>query len=213
MQLSRLLARISAVVLLLTLAACGAFVRTSTPTTFYTLTTLAPMEVDAVALGAAQRMTVAIGPVEIVDYLARPEVVVRSSANTLKFDASERWGGSLRNNVNRTLIDNLALLLGPTGYRIVSWETPVPADYRMAFSVSRFERNESGKVILEAEWQLFAEGGTQVVAIGSSRVVEVVAGDNYSATVEAMGRALAVLSRELAARIQALPVEVPVEEN
>lgn len=208
MQLSRLLARISAVVvLLLTLAACGAFVRTSTPTTFYTLTTLVPEEVDAVALGTAKRMTVAIGPLEIVDYLDRQELVVRSSANTLKIAANERWGGSLRNNVNRTLIDNLALLLGPTGYRIVSWETPVPADYRMAFSVSRFERNESGKVILEADWQFFAEGGIQVVAIGSSRVVEVVTGDNYSATVEAMGRALAVLSRELAGKIQELPVE------
>ena len=206
MQLSRLLARISAVVvLLLTLAACGAFI--STPTTFYTLTTLVPEEVDTAALGAAKRMTVSIGPVEIADYLSRPEIVVRSSANTLKIAPTERWGGSLRNNVSRILIDNLALLLGPTGYRIVSWETPVPADYRMAFSVSRFERNESGKVILEAEWQLFGEGETQVVAIGSSRVVEVVTGDNYSATVDAMGRALAVLSRELAARIQALPVE------
>jgi hypothetical protein len=66
MQLSHLLARISAVVvLLLTLAACGAFIRTSTPTTFYTLTTLVPEEVDAVALGTAKRMTVSIGPVEI----------------------------------------------------------------------------------------------------------------------------------------------------
>lgn len=212
MQLSRLLARISAVVvLLLTLGACGAFVRTSTPTTFYTLTTLVPEEVDAVALGTAKRMTVAIGPLEIVDYLDRQELVVRSSANTLKIAANERWGGSLRNNVNRTLIDNLALLLGPTGYRIVSWETPVPADYRMAFSVSRFERNESGKVILEADWQFFAEGGTRIVALGSSRVVESVNGESYSATVEAMGRALAVLSRELAARIQAL--DVPLADN
>jgi uncharacterized lipoprotein YmbA len=213
MQLSRLLARISAiVVLLLTLAACGAFV--SKPTTFYTLTTLEAEEVDTVALGTAKRMTVAVGPVEIVDYLARPEIVVRSSANTLKFAASERWGGSLRNIVNRTLIDNLALLLGPTGYRIVSWETPVPADYRMAFSVSRFERNESGKVILEADWQFFAEGGTRIVALGSSRVVESVNGESYSATVETMGRALAILSRELAAKIQELPVMAdPVAEE
>ena len=158
------------------------------------------------ALGAAKRMTVSVGPVEIADYLARPEIVVRSNANTLKLSTFERWGGSLRNNVSRTLIDNLALLLGPTGYRIVSWESPVPADYRMAFSVRRFERDESGKVILEADWQFFAEGGARLVALGSSRVVEVVAGDSYNATVETMGRALAVLSRELAVKMQELPV-------
>jgi hypothetical protein len=207
MQLSRLPAQIVAViVLLLTLAACGAFVSPST--TFYTLTTLVPEPVDTVALGAAKRMTVSIGPVEIADYLARPEIVVRSNANTLKLATFDRWGGSLRNNVSRTLIDNLALLLGPTGYRIVSWETPVPADYRMAFSVRRFERDETGKVVLEADWQFFAEGGTRIVALGSSRVVEAVAvaGDSYSATVESMGRALAILSRELAAKIQELPV-------
>jgi hypothetical protein len=213
MQPSCLLARIAAIVLLLTLVACSF---ASSPTTFYTLTTLVPAEVDTVALGAEKRLTVAIGPVEIADYLARPEIVVRSSANTLKIAPSERWGGSLRNNVTRTLLDNLALLLGPAGYRIVSWETPVPADYRMAFSVRRFERDETGKVVLEADWQFFAEGGTRIVALGSSRVVEVVAvaGDSYSATVEAMGRALAVLSRELAATIQELPVgEGPVAEG
>ena len=203
MQLSRLLARIAIVALLLTLVACSF---SSRPSTFYTLTTLVPEKVDAVALGTAKRITVSIGPVEIADYLARPEVVVRSSANTLKIVPTERWGGSLRNNVSRTLFDNLALLLGPAGYRIVSWDTPVPADYRMAFSVRRFERDESGKVILEADWQFFAEGGARIIALGSSRVVEVVAGDSYNATVEAMGRALSVLSRELAVKIQELPV-------
>lgn len=203
MQLYHLLARIATAALLLPLVACSF----SSPTAkFYTLTTLVPEEVDSVALGAAKRMTVAIGPVEIADYLARPEVVVRSSANTLKISAAERWGGSLRNNVSRTLLDNLGLLLGPVGYRIVSWETPIPADYRMALSVRRFERDETGKVVLEADWQFFAEGGTRIAAIGSSRVVEFVTGENYSATVDAMGRALAVHSRELAARIQALPV-------
>lgn len=203
MRLPCLLARIAAVVLLLTLVACSF---TSPPSTFYTLTPLVPEPVETVAPGTTKRMTVAIGPVEIVDYLARPEIVVRSSANSLKIVASERWGGSLRNNVNRTLLDNLALLLGSAGYRIVSWETPIPADYRLAFAVNRFERDEKGKVVLETDWQFFAQGGTKTVVIGSSRVVEVVNGESYHATVEAMGRALAVLSRELAARIETLPV-------
>lgn len=203
MPSSCLLARIATVVLLFFLAACSL---SSPPATFYTLTTLVPEEIDAVALGAAKRMTIAIGPVEVADYLARPEVVVRNSANTLKISTSERWGGSLRNNVNRTLIDNLTLLLGPVGYRIVSWETPIPSDYRMAFSVNRFERDETGKVILEGDWQFFAEGGTQIAAIGSSRVVEVVTGEGYNAAVATMGQALAVLSRELALKIQGLPV-------
>jgi hypothetical protein len=204
MQVSRFLARSAVIVLLLFLVACSF---TSPSSTFYTLTSLVPEEVDTVALSTAKRMTVAVGPVEIVDYLARPEIVVRSNANTLKITTSERWGGSLRNNVTRTLIDNLALLLGPTGYRIVSWETPIPADYRMAFSIGRFERDETGKVVLEADWQFLTQGGTRIVAIGSSRAVEVVAGDSYNATVAAMGRALAILSRELSVRIQALPVE------
>ena len=205
MPLSCFLARIAvAVVPLLTLAAC-AFV--SPPATFYTLTTLVPDPVGVVAPPkSVQRLTVAIGPVEIADYLDRPEIVVRSNANTLKIVPSERWGGSMRNNVSRTFRDNLGLLLGSDGYRIVAWESPVPADYRLALSVGRFERNEHGKVVLEADWQFFAAGGTRFAAIGSSRVVEVVTGESYSATVETMGRTLAVLSRELAARIQKLPV-------
>jgi hypothetical protein len=45
-------------------------------------------------------------------------------------------------------------------------------------------------------------------------VVESVNGESYSATVETMGRALAILSRELAAKIQELPVMAdPVAEE
>lgn len=201
MQISSSLARIVAALLLLPLVACSL---ASQPATFYTLTALVPEPIDAVALGAAKRATVAVGPVEIVDYLARPEIVTRSSANTLKIAAVERWGGTLRNNVVRTFTDNLGLLLGPSGYRIVSWESPVPADYRIALSIGRFERDESGRVVLEADWLIFADGGSRVAATGSSRVVEAVAGEGYGATVATMGRALAVLSRELAVRMQEL---------
>lgn len=203
MQLSCPLTKIAAVVLLSTLASCTFF---SSPSTFYTLTTLVPEPSGTVAPAVAERTTVTVGPVEIADYLARPEIVVRSNANTLKIATNERWGGTLRNNVTRTFIDNLGLLLGPAGYRIVSWDSPVPADYRLALSVSRFERDESGKVILEADWHFFEQGGSRIAALGSSRVVEAVAGDSYSATVETMGRVLAQLSRELAGRIEKLPV-------
>lgn len=201
MQPLTILARSAVAFLLLILAACSL---ASPSSTFYTLTALVPEPIDTVALGAATRTTVAVGPVEIADYLARPEIVTRSSANTLKIATAERWGGTLRNNVVRTLLDNLGLLLGPAGYRIVSWESPVPADYRIALSLGRFERDESGRVVLEADWLLFADGGTRVAATGSSRVVESVAGEGYAATVATMGRALAILSRELAGRIQEL---------
>lgn len=208
MKLSCSLTRIAAVVLLSTLVSCTFF---SSPSTFYTLTTLVPEAGRTTVPDANVRTTVTVGPVEIADYLARPEIVVRSNANTLKIATNERWGGTLRNNVTRTLIDNLGLLLGPDGYRIVSWESPVPADYRLALSVSRFERDESGKVILEADWHFFEQGGSRIVALGSSRVAEAVAGDSYSATVATMGRALAQLSRELAVRIEKLPVMARVD--
>lgn len=195
------LARIIAALLFLSLAACSL---SSPPATFYTLTALVPESYDATTSRAAPRTTIAVGPVEIADYLARSEIVTRSSANTLKIAATERWGGTLRNNVVRILRENLSQLLGPAGSRIVAWESPLPADYRLALTIARFEEDESGKVILEADWLLFAENGTRVAATGSSRVVEVVGGKGYSGTVASMGQALAVLSRELAARMQAL---------
>jgi len=193
------LARIAVALLFLSLAACSF---SSPPSTFYTLTALVPESMEPAVPGAATRTTVAVGPVEIADYLARPEIVTRSNANTLKIAPIERWGGTLRTNVVRTLRDNLGLLLGPSGCRIVAWESPIPADYRMAITIARFEEDESNKVILEADWLLFAEQGSKVAATGSSRVVEEVTGKGYSATVDSMGRALAVLSRELAIRMQ-----------
>jgi uncharacterized lipoprotein YmbA len=201
MHLSASLARLAVAFLLLPLAACSL---SSPPATFFTLTPLVPEPSAIAAPRVATRTTIALGPVEIADYLARPEIVTRSSANTLKIAATERWGGTLRNNVVRTLLDNFGLLLGPAGCRIVAWESPVPADYRIALTIARFEKDETGKVILEADWLLFAEPGSRIAAAGSSRFVESVAGESYSATVVAMGHALALLSRELAMRMEKL---------
>lgn len=201
------LARLAVALLLLPLAACSF---SSPPSTFYTLTAQVAEPLALTAPAAPLPTTIAVGPIEIADYLARPEIVTRSSVNTLKISVGERWGGTLRNNVVRTLRDNLGLLLGPAGCQIIAWESPVPADYRLAVTIARFEEDESGNVILEADWLLFAAKGTEVAVTGTSRVVEAVRGEGYSATVESMGRALADLSRELAVKMQTLMSKDPV---
>lgn len=165
--------------------------------TFYTLTALPPQVVTVVPT-----KSVGIGPIALAAYLDRPEIVTRTTPPILKLADNARWGEPLDKDVGRVLTDNLGTLLAPAGIRVVPWDNALPLDPRIALRINRFERDESGQVLLAVDWTVIAAGKEDRRTNGTSRIVEDVHGESYSATVEAMSRALAALSRELAGKTE-----------
>jgi uncharacterized lipoprotein YmbA len=184
------------VALLTLLAGCAA----TPPSRFYIL---GPVAADAAAQPAGRPAAVGVGPVDLPKYLDRPQIAVRSGAHELLYSETHRWAEVLRDNVTEVLAENLTLLVPTDKVAVYPWGRSTEIDYRVVIEISRFDADAGGDVVLSANWRLYREGSREVVAQHNTAVTEPAAGAGYPEIVAAQSRALAALSREIAAAIRA----------
>jgi uncharacterized lipoprotein YmbA len=195
------------------LFACG----TTSPTRFYVLSTIAdkPTEAPAsVALG--------VGPINLPQYLDRPQIVTRLSSNQLEVGEFDQWGGQLDDSVARTLAGNLSVLLQTDRVQLFPWKDDDSLDYAVTVDVINFEQDVDGSSVLDVYWSLLEAktgrvklrrhatyrdaGGapiTDAQAHGTNGMLS--AGNSkrpYDSVVAAMSRNLGALSRDVAKEIQ-----------
>ncbi len=168
------------------------------PAKFYALS---PTEGAVAGKGAPLEdriITVRLDPVDIPDYLDRPQIVSRSGQNELVVSEYNRWAGSLRDDITRALMNDLTVLLSREGVQVSIIRPAMPVDYRLRVDVVRFDIMPGGNVILRAQWILTGKDGAVAIPLRTSVVEEKIDGTGYAAKVAAMSRALEGLSREMA---------------
>jgi len=179
----------------LALAGCS-----SPPTRFYVLAAL-PAGQPASSTGA--EIAVGVGPVDLPEYLDRPQIVTRTGQNELNLADFERWGEALKDNASEVLAENLAVLLPSKKVSVYPWKRSVSVNYQLVVKIIRFDHTEGGETVLRTRWSLLNKDGAGLLA-RESRYVESPAGEGYANTVAAMNRALAQFSREVANTINGL---------
>jgi uncharacterized lipoprotein YmbA len=174
------------------------------PSRFYTLNPLKAHGERSRSVTAEQGFSVAVGPVAIPDYLDRPQILTRSGPSELKLAEFDRWAGSLEEDISRVLAENLSVLLSKDHVTVFRWRGDAylfPAEYRVGIDLMRFEGTMRESVTLAARWSVNREEDKKILAARESNIREPVGGQDYDALVGAMSRALATLSREIAAAI------------
>lgn len=187
----------------LVLAGCG----TSPPSKYYVLNAVKAQETAGQVTTALQSSFIAVGPVQIPDYLDRPQIATRTAGNELAINEFARWGGSLKEDVDRVLVENLSALLASDGIAVVGWKRRVPGAHRLSVEVNRFDTVEGGSVLLKAIWTVASPDGTKALLVRGSTVSQPLNDKDYGAVVAAMSQALGVLSQEMAAGIKSVVVE------
>ena len=182
--------------LALYLTACA----TTPPSRFYVL---AP-QAEATATDRLPDLLVGMGPVRLVAYLQRPQIVARESDNRLKVEEFDRWGGELETNITWVMAENLSIQLGTQGVVAYPWERAVVPEYQVAVDIRRFDPTDAGTIRLSAQWRILGRDGRELLAIGGSELDEPITGTGFGAQVAAQSRALARLSGEIAARLRGL---------
>ena len=173
----------------------------TTPARFYVLTPTLELESTQPLSTSRHETTIGIGPVELPDYVDRPQIVTQDGANTFQLAEFDRWAEPLEENFSRVLIENLSDLLAPQRIMVSPWKTAVPIEYRVAVEVTRFYSNASGKTTLHARWSIQAAKGGDILASQQSRLRESAGAQDYPATVAAMSKAVGLLSQEIATAI------------
>ncbi len=180
---------ISGLALATALSACA-----SPPSRFYTLAaTAVPVSTTPASYG------VAIGSVAIPAAVDRPQFVIQKGPNQVAIDEFNRWAAPLAASIGRTVAENLVALLATP--RVVSGALAPSFDpaYRVTIDIQRFDSLPGEAATLDALWLV---RGHAAPVSGRTTLREPVQGEGYAALAAAHSRALAGLSRDIAAAIR-----------
>lgn len=145
---------------------------------------------------------VGVGPVDIPAYLDRPQIVTEGTGAKLRLDEFQRWAEPLRENFSRVLAENLSVLLPSSHIVLFPWNRAITPDYQVEIQIIRFQANEAGVSELKAHWNILR--GNQPLLLKEFKVRKPVAGNDFTARVEALSLALGDFSQEIARELQSL---------
>jgi uncharacterized lipoprotein YmbA len=185
--------------LLMVIAGCAGI---TAPSRFYVLSSL-PGSGDRAPVSANENIiAIGIGPVEVAQYLDRPQIVTRVSPNELKIAEFDKWAEPLKDSFSRVLAENISSLLRKAPVAVLPWRGSKPIDYRVEVEVIVLDGSLGGNASLVARWAIFGEDDRKMILSRKSSFSEPVNGQNYEAFVSAQSRAVAGLSYEIAEAIK-----------
>lgn len=183
--------------LLLGLCACAA----SPPVRYFQLSA---MDLDPAA-DSGGALLVAFGPLTLPDYLDRPQIVTRGAGASTRVDELNRWAEPLEDAVPRIVAANVDALLEDTV--VLPFTTlGVSWSYRLFGSITRFDADRNGEVMLLVQWGATGTDGRVALPIRTGRYLAKLGPEpDPASAAEAMTGLLADFSKDVAAAIGTLP--------
>lgn len=177
---------------LLLLGGCGI----KAPVQYYQLSAMAGTITTKDAPISTPR-TIGLDPVALPEYLERPQIITRLSANQVAFSQDHRWAEPLADNLPRVLQENLASLFGPDAILLSPWPQGNAVDMRIKIQVLQFENTDDGVAHLTARWSVFGRDKKILLPERRSSFVVTALSPDPAARVAALSATLADLSREI----------------
>ncbi|MBF0342087.1 MAG: membrane integrity-associated transporter subunit PqiC [Magnetococcales bacterium] len=182
---------------------------TSPPTRFFLLTATASQDAGEKSPPSKrhkQGLAVELEPVEIPQYLNRPEMVTRAGGNRLRLERLNQWAGDFKEDIGRVTMENLARILASDRVMTLPGKGEAVPDFRVAITLHHFEPDETGQVVLEARWTLFDGRGKVLDTRHARLTTRAERPDDYESLASAMSLALGHLAREMGETILTQPV-------
>lgn len=95
--------------------------------------------------------TIGIGPVQIAQFLQRPQIVTHNGGSSLQVDPTLRWGEPLEQGIQRVLLQNISALTGAET-RNFPWRQNATPEYAVRIDVTDFDKLANGETTLEVNW-------------------------------------------------------------
>ena len=177
---------------------------TQQATKFYVLNSLYSSKVDIETEGVKDNLTIGVGPVNLPQYVNRPQIVTRTSQNELEVAQFARWAEPLEDNFSRVIAENLTILLPTDRVIVYPWKRTITMDYQVAVEVTRFDGALGGGVSMRTRWTLLGDDSKEILLRRQSSFKGHIDTESYEALVSAQSQMLAQLSRQIAEAIQSI---------
>lgn len=152
--------------------------------------------------GIEKGVAVGIEPIELPQYLDRPQIITRDGIVHLQASEAHVWAEPIKDSASRVLVVTLASELDSNRLYLLPRRTRTTLDWRVAIDVGRFDGAIDGEILLAVRWSLYRGNDKDPSLTRVSIVEESVGGNNYEAMVIAQTRALVRLGKEIAAAIK-----------
>ena len=141
--------------LLLILASCVIPESNHVRPTFHLLSELGPEGNGSLPQG---EVSFYVRQVELPTYLQDNRLVSRPSKGLIEFRENDRWGEPLEEGIARVLALNLGGRLNTFSYSVYPHRKKVSCMYDLGITIQRFERIDSGAILLEAICEIRFDG-------------------------------------------------------
>ncbi|MBK7977372.1 MAG: membrane integrity-associated transporter subunit PqiC [Deltaproteobacteria bacterium] len=177
------------------------------PTRFFVLASAT----DATRVGTLDpSRTVGLGPIEIPNYLQRPELIVRESATELRPSTFDRWSEPLDKGLARVLAQNLSYQLGIDRVTLFPWYSNQEPTFQVRIDFLSFEPVASREVRVVARWDARRLGSPAATRVQRESVISLPIGSDDSASaVAVLSKALDELARDMASAVLTLDAAGP----
>jgi len=185
---------------LVILAGCG----TSPPVHYYALESMD----KRLAADAEGSPILAAGPFRMPEYLNRSQMVMRGSGAEIIVDDFNRWAEPLDDSIHRVLASNLDVLLESVVVVAYPSSAVLDIDYRLIGRFDRFNADQDGLVVLDAQWGVADSKG--VVRLSPRRVrfeSQATRPNDPGSIAQAMSDVLAQFCRVIASDTESLELD------
>jgi len=149
-------------------------------------------------------LSVRVLPAELPSYLDRPQIVTRLKNNEIKISEYNRWAEPLENGVTSSLSQNLSILLN-SGHVFRRAKVNLDEnDYEISISISSFEGNTQGEVVLSGRWWINGYQENAVLLEEDFFITKIYnpSSGDYNSYVSALSEALAQLSQNVSKALE-----------
>ncbi len=155
----------------------------------------------AVQANGIGKAVIGIGPLQLPEFLDRPQIVIRTGANQLQLIDGHRWAEPLADSIARSLKENLAAILATERILHAPWSRTASVDYQILIEILRFEGEGYNTARLEAVWSIQGRDGKVLQPPRRSQYQLTSRHPDCEGLVQALSQTLSLLSREIAETI------------
>jgi uncharacterized lipoprotein YmbA len=177
--------------------------RSSSITKFYILSPLVHPVVEKRNEKEKKCKIIGVGPLQLPEYLDRPQIVTRLSPNELRLGELDNWAEPLKDNISRVLAENISRLICTEDVVVFPWKSSSLVDYQIDINIVRLDGKLGGKATLSTRWDITDRYGKSIL-MTKTQYTESVTEVTYSALVAAYSRLIADFSQDIVHALESL---------
>ncbi|MFA5157164.1 MAG: PqiC family protein [Candidatus Omnitrophota bacterium] len=148
---------------------------------------------------------VVIGPVEIPQYLDRPQMVTEDDKLMMHIAQFDRWGEPLDAGIARLIIEDLNLMMPGGTFEMFPCNFAIPVNYQVIIEIMQLAGNLKKGLLFTAQWSVIDTNTRKMLFTKRSSLAQPIDPPDYSGLADALSAAVGSLSAEIAQDLSLIP--------